>query len=68
MDVHAMWDKVGALKLAFIDAPAVKTALQGALAGSPKVYLAIVSSDSSISYYFVDQRSLSLDELPRKAL
>lgn len=60
MEVHTMWDKVGELK-------AAKNRTHGPSHATPKVFLAVVSSDSSISYYLVDQRSLSLEELPRKS-
>lgn len=65
VDVIEMWDKIGALKTAFPDEPLVKQALQGTSIGSPKAYLAVVSTDSSISYYYVDQRSLSLEASPK---
>jgi len=67
MEVHTMWGKVAELKQAFESEQNVKNLLHGASAGTPKVFLGIISSDSSISYYFVEQRSLSMEEVPKKA-
>jgi hypothetical protein len=67
VDVHTLWDKVVGLKDRFETNQAIKDLIPDPSSSAAKTYLAIVASDSTISYYFVDKRSLSLDELPQKA-
>lgn len=67
VDVHTLWDKVEQMKSEAKNQESVKNLLPESSVASFRTYLAIVASDSTISYYLVAKRSLSLDELPKKA-